>query len=161
MTIQIGDKIPDASFLTMSTSGPQKISDDELFSGKRVVLFAVPGAFTPTCHASHLPGYLENIDALKERGVDQVAVVSVNDVHVMGHWARATGGKDKILFLADGNGDFAKSLGMDVDLSIGGMGIRSKRYSMIIDNGVVQALNVEEKRGVAEISSAATILKQL
>jgi peroxiredoxin len=160
MTISVGDKLPDVTFKTMTADGAKPITGAEIFSGKKVVLFGVPGAFTPTCSNNHLPGYLENHDAILARGVDTIAVVSVNDVHVMGAWARFTGGEGKILYLADGNGDFAKSVGLDGDFSSGGMGLRSKRFSMIVDDGKVTALNVETKPGVDE-SGAAHILGQL
>lgn len=160
MTISVGDKLPDATFKTMTADGAKPITTGEIFSGKKVVLFGVPGAFTPTCSNNHLPGYLDNYDAILARGVDTIAVVSVNDVHVMGAWARFSGGEGKILYLADGNGDFATSVGLDADLSSGGMGLRSKRFSMIVDDGKVTALNVETKPGVDE-SGAAHILGQL
>jgi peroxiredoxin len=160
MTISVGDKLPEATFKTMTADGAKPITTAEIFSGKKVVLFAVPGAFTPTCSNNHLPGYLENRDAILGRGVDTIAVVAVNDVHVMGAWARFTGGEGKILYLADGNGDFAKSIGLDADYSGGGMGRRSKRFSMIVEDGKVTALNVETKPGVDE-SGAAHILGQL
>ena len=160
MTIAVGDKLPDATFKEMTADGAKVITSAEIFAGKKVVLFGVPGAFTPTCSNNHLPGYLENHDAILARGVDTIAVVSVNDAHVMGAWANFTGGQGKILYLADGNGDFAKSIGLDSDYSSGGMGLRSKRFSMIVDNGKVTALNVETKPGVDE-SGAAHILGQL
>jgi peroxiredoxin len=161
MTISVGDRLPEATFKTMTEDGAKAITSGEIFSGKKVVLFGVPGAFTPTCSNNHLPGYLENHDAILARGIDTIAVVSVNDVHVMGAWARFTGGEGKILFLADGNGDFAKSLGLDIDLSGGGLGLRSKRFSMIVDDGTVTALNVEGSPGQAVESGAAKILEQL
>jgi len=161
MTISVGDKLPEATFKTMTADGAREITTAEIFPGKKVVLFAVPGAFTPTCSNNHLPGYLENHDAILARGVDTIAVVAVNDVHVMGAWARFTGGEGKILYLADGSGSFAKALGLDIDLSGGGMGLRSKRYSMIVDNGKVTALNIEDSPGKAVQSSAAKILEQL
>ncbi len=160
MTISVGDKLPDTTFKTMTPDGAKPITTAEIFAGKKVVLFAVPGAFTPTCSNNHLPGYLENRDAILARGVDTIAVVAVNDVHVMGAWARFTGGEGKILYLADGNGDFAKAIGLDADYSGGGMGLRSKRFAMIVDDGKVTALNVETKPGVDE-SGAAHILGQL
>ncbi|MCV3210591.1 peroxiredoxin [Mesorhizobium sp. YC-39] len=160
MTISIGDKLPEATLKTMTADGAKAITTAEIFSGKKVVLFAVPGAFTPTCSNNHLPGYLDNYDAILARGVDTIAVVAVNDVHVMGAWARFSGGEGKILYLADGNGDFAKAIGLDADLSGGGMGLRSKRFSMIVDDGKVTALNIESKPGV-DISGAAHILGQL
>ena len=160
MTISVGDTLPEVTFKTMTDDGAKAITSAEIFPGKKVVLFGVPGAFTPTCSNNHLPGYLENHDAILARGVDTIAVVSVNDVHVMGAWANFTGGQGKILYLADGNGDFAKSIGLDSDYSSGGMGLRSKRFSMIVDNGKVTALNVETKPGV-DTSGAAHILSKL
>lgn len=161
MAIKVGDKLPAAEFTIMTADGPAKMSVSELTTGKKVVLFAVPGAFTPTCHANHLPGFLENLSSIKERGVDDVAVVTVNDVHVVNAWAQASKGEGKIHFLADGNADFSKAVGMDIDLGVAGMGVRSKRYSMIIEDGTVTALNEEENPGQAVTSSAATILEQL
>ncbi len=161
MSVKIGDKIPHSSFQFMSDEGPSSLSTEELFDGRTVVLVAVPGAYTPTCHNHHVPGYLDNLDALKERGVDEVAFTAVNDVHVMGHWAKATGGAGKMLFLADGSADFARAIGLDLDATAGGMGIRSHRYSMLVKNGVIVQLNVEENPGVADVSSAATMLGQL
>ena len=158
--ISIGEKLPAATFKTMTPGGAKDVTTADVFSGKRVVLFGVPGAFTPGCSNTHLPGYLENHDAILARGVDAIAVVAVNDHHVMGAWARSTGGEGKILFLADGNGDFAKAAGLDGDMSAAGMGLRNKRFSMIVDDGKVTALNVEPKPGVNE-SSAAKILEQL
>jgi peroxiredoxin len=158
--IKVGDHLPSATFTVMTSEGPKPKTTDELFKGKKVVLFAVPGAFTPTCSNNHLPGYLENHAAILARGVDTIAVVAVNDVHVMGAWARFSGGEGKILYLADGNGDFAKAIGLDADFSGGGMGLRSKRFSMIVDDGKVTTLNVETKPGVDE-SGAAKILEQL
>jgi peroxiredoxin len=161
MTISVGDKLPEATFKTMGADGAKAITTGEIFSGRKVVLFGVPGAFTPTCSNNHLPGYLENHDALKARGIDTIAVVSVNDVFVMNAWARFTNGEGKILFLADGNGDFVEAAGLSADLSGGGMGTRSKRFSMVVDNGVVKALNVEDAPGQVTTSSAAGILEQI
>jgi peroxiredoxin len=158
--ISIGEKLPEATFKTLTPDGAKDLTTADVFAGKRVVLFGVPGAFTPGCSNNHLPGYLENRDAILAKGVDQIAVVAVNDHHVMAAWARFTGGDGKILFLADGNGDFAKSIGLDNDLSAGGMGLRSKRFSMIVDDGKVTVLNVEPKPGINE-SSAAKMLEQL
>lgn len=160
MTIAAGEKLPDATFKTITPDGAKDLTTDEIFAGKKVVLFGVPGAFTPTCSNNHLPGYLENFDAIKARAVDTVAVVATNDVHVMGAWARFTGGEGKLLYLADGSGDFARATGLDVDLSQAGMGLRNRRFSMIVDDGVVTSINVESKPGVNE-SGAATILEQL
>jgi peroxiredoxin len=160
MTITVGEKLPEASFKVMTEEGAKDLTTADIFSGKKVVLFGVPGAFTPTCSNNHLPGYLENHDAILARGVDAIAVVAVNDHHVMGAWARFTGGEGRILYLADGNGAFVKAVGLDADFSGGGMGLRSKRFSMIVDDGRVTALNVETKPGV-EASGAAHILEQL
>ncbi|AWC25055.1 peroxiredoxin [Aminobacter sp. P9b] len=161
MTISIGDKLPSATFKTMTADGAKNLTTEEIFAGKKVVLFAVPGAFTPTCSNNHLPGYVENHDAIVARGVDTIAVVSVNDVHVMGAWARFSGGEGKVLFLADGSGDFARATGLDLDLSAAGMGLRSKRFSMVVEDGKVAQLNVEGTAGQAIDSGAARILEQL
>ena len=161
MAISPGDNIPDGQLTTMTSEGPQPMSVEEIFSGRKIVLFAVPGAFTPTCHNQHLPGFLQHADELKSNGVDTIACISVNDVFVMDAWAKQSGAKDKILFLADGNGDFAKSIGMELDASAFGMGIRSKRYSMVVDDGVVKSLHVEPEAGQADETSAEKILKDL
>ncbi len=161
MTIKIGDKLPDATFKTMTPEGAQNVTVAEYFGGKKVVLFAVPGAFTPTCSNNHLPGFIENRHAILSRGVDRIAVVAVNDHHVMGAWARFTGGEGKLDFLADGNGAFVKALGLDADLTVAGMGLRAKRFSMIVEDGVVTALNIEDKPGQAVESGAARILEAL
>jgi peroxiredoxin len=161
MTIKVGDKLPEATFKTMTEDGAKDLTTADIFAGRKVVLFAVPGAFTPTCSNNHLPGYLENHDAIIARGVDQIAVVAVNDHHVMGAWARFTGGEGKILYLADGNGDFIRALGLETDLSKGGLGLRSQRFSMIVENGTVKALNVEDRPGKAVTSGAAALMEQL
>jgi peroxiredoxin len=161
VTIAIGDKIPAASLKEKTAEGVNDIDVVDFLKGKTVVLFGVPGAFTPTCSLNHLPGFLENRDAFFAKGVNEIAVVAVNDHHVMGAWAKASGGEGKIRFLADGNGDFAKALGLEIDLSRGGLGLRSKRYSMLIKDGVVTQLNVEDTPGTAETSGAATLLGQL
>ena len=160
MTIKPGDRLPAAEFSTMTAEGQQKLSTDIVFSGRKVVLFAVPGAFTPTCSMNHMPGFLTRLDQIKARGVDTIACTSVNDVHVMTAWAKVSGAEGKIMMLADGNGEFARSLGLNVDRTNSGMGERSQRYSMIVVNGVVQTLNVEDKPGV-NVSGADTILNQL
>jgi len=160
MTIAIGDKLPQIDFLTMTGDGQQKVSTDVIFTGRKVVLFAVPGAFTPTCSMNHLPGYLNNIDAIRAKGVDTIACTSVNDVYVVDAWAKHAGVDGKIVMLADGNGDFARAVGLNRDFTAAGMGERSKRYSMIVENGVVKVLNVEDKPGV-NVSGAETILEQL
>jgi glutaredoxin/glutathione-dependent peroxiredoxin len=158
--IKIGDKLPSVEFNVMTADGQQKLSTDVVFAGRKVVLVGVPGAFTPTCSMNHLPGFLTHLDAIKAKGVDTVACTSVNDVHVMNAWGKHSGADGKIMMLADGNGTFAKACGLLFDLNVAGMGERSKRYSMIVDNGVVKALNVEDKSGV-NVSGAETILEQL
>lgn len=161
MTIAIGDRIPDVKIKKVAGDGAEDISTAAFFSGRKVVLFAVPGAFTPTCTNNHLPGFVENYDAFKARGIDAIAVVAVNDVHVMRAWARFTGAQDKLEFLADGNAEFARALGLTLDLSAGGLGTRSKRFSMLVEDGVVKQLNIEEAPGSAETSGAARLLQQL
>jgi glutaredoxin/glutathione-dependent peroxiredoxin len=160
MTIAIGDHLPKVEFLTMTADGQQKLSTDVVFAGRKVVLFAVPGAFTPTCSMNHLPGFLKNVEAIKAKGVDTIVCVTVNDVHVVNAWARHTGAEGKILMLADDNGKFSKAVGLSKFFPDSGMGERSRRYSMIVENGVVRQLNVEEKPGV-NVSGAETILEQL
>jgi peroxiredoxin len=157
MTISVGERLPDAVFRIKTADGVVEKSTADIFAGRKVVLFAVPGAFTPTCHANHLPGYLEQADAIRAKGVDEIAVVAVNDHHVMGAWEKATGADGKILFLADGAGLFTKAVGLDIDLGAAGLGVRSKRYAMIVEDGVVKALNVEDAPGVS-VSGAAAIL---
>lgn len=159
--ISVGDKLPKIDFKIMGSDGPDTLSFDDLFAGKKVVLFALPGAFTRTCTATHLPGYLDNLEALKSKGVDEVAVLSVNDVWVMDAWAKSTKGAGKIHFLADGALEFTNAIGADIDLGVAGFGIRCKRLSMIVDDGVVTSLNIEEAPGQAVTSGAATILEQL
>ena len=160
MTIKPGDKLPAAEFSVMTADGQQKLSTDVIFAGRKVVLFAVPGAFTPTCSMNHLPGYLAACDSIKAKGIDTIACTSVNDVHVMNAWGKASGADGKIMMLADGNGDFARAMGLNVDLKAAGMGERSRRYSMLVDNGVVKTLNVEDKGGV-NVSGADTMMEQL
>lgn len=158
--IKVGDRLPEAEFITMTADGTQRFATDTVFSGRKVVLFAVPGAFTPTCSMNHMPGFVKEADAIKAKGVDTIACTAVNDVHVMNAWGRQSGADGKILMLADGNGAFAKSVGLEFDLTAHNMGHRSKRYSMIVEDGVVKAINVEDKPGV-NVSGADTILKQL
>jgi peroxiredoxin len=160
MTIKVGDQVPNGSFTVMTGDGPKPLSTEELFKGKKVVLFAVPGAFTPTCHRNHLPGFVKNLAAIKAKGVDTVAVTGVNDVFVMNAWKKDSGG-DGIEFLADGSGNWAKALGLVADLTERGLGVRSQRYAMLVDNGVVKTLNVEDAPGKAEISGADNLLKGL
>ncbi len=161
MAIKVGDRIPQAKFRVMTADGPGWKTTDEIFKGKKVVFFAVPGAFTPTCHNNHLPGFLKNADAIKGKGVDTIAVTGVNDVFVMEAWKKASGAEGKVEFLADGNADFAKAIDMTIDGSGGGLGTRSKRYCMLVEDGVVKTLNVEDVPGKAELSTAESLLKQM
>lgn len=161
MTIALGEKLPEATFKEKTADGPVEVTTSGLFAGKKVVLFAVPGAFTPTCTLNHLPGYIENRDAILARGVDDIAVVAVNDWHVMGAWAQQSNALGKIHFLADFDASFTKAMGLDIDLSGGGLGVRSKRYSMLVEDGVVKSLNIEESPGQATVSGAAAMLEQL
>jgi peroxiredoxin len=159
MPIQVGDRLPSATFMTMDGDSPRPVTTEELFSGKTVALFAVPGAFTPTCSARHLPGYKDKARELAGKGVDTVACVSVNDAFVMGAWAQDQGITNEVLLLADGNGDFTKAIGLEMDGSKFGMGLRSKRYSMLVRDGVVEKLNLEEP-GEFRVSSAEHLLGQ-
>jgi len=161
MPIQVGDRIPEAKFRVMVDGAPAWKSTDEIFKGKKVVLFAVPGAFTPTCHMSHLPGFIKNADSIKAKGVDTIAVTAVNDVFVMDAWQKATGAAGKIDFLADGNGDFAKAIDLWLDASGMGLGIRSRRYAMVVEDGVVKRLTIDENPGKAEQSSAENVMTQM
>ncbi|MEI9993168.1 MAG: peroxiredoxin [Rhizomicrobium sp.] len=160
MTIHVGDKVPSATLMEMQDGGPKPVKTDDLFAGKKVVVFALPGAFTPTCSAKHVPGFVANFDALKAKGIDEIACVSVNDAFVMGAWGKDQKSDGKVRMLADGNGDFTRAVGLEMDGSRFGMGKRSQRYAMIVDNGVVKELNVEEP-GAFEVSSAEHVLKQL
>jgi len=161
MTISKGDKLPEATFLTMTEDGPGPVNTNDYFSGRKVVLFAIPGAFTPTCAARHIPSYVENADALKAKGVDAIACTAVNDVFVMDAQAEAAKAKGKIDFLADGNGDFAKAAGLDLDASGLGLGTRSHRYAMIVDDGVVTEIFIEPNPGEMTVSGAEEVLKAL
>ena len=161
MTIGVGDTLPNATFRTKTADGMADLSTDDVFKGKTVVLFGVPGAFTPTCSMNHLPGFLTYNEDIRAKGVDEIAVVSVNDPFVMQAWEEAKGASGKILFLSDGNGEFVKAAGLDIDLSAGMLGIRSKRFSMIVKDGVVASLAIEDSPGQAEKSSAEEILQQL
>ena len=161
MTIKLGDKLPQAKFRVATPDGPAWKTTDELFRGKKVVLIGVPGAFTGTCHNAHLPGFLQAIDAIRQKGVTMVAVTAVNDLFVMEAWKHASGADGKIEFLADGNGDFAKAIDLTFDGSAVGLGLRSKRYSMLIEDGVVKQLNIEEMPAKVAVSGADTLLSQL
>ena len=160
MSIAIGDKMPDGQFTVMGADGPEAIPTDALFGGKKVVLFCVPGAFTPTCSQRHLPGYVQNATALKAAGADTIACMAVNDVFVMAAWGQAAVVGDDVLMLADGNGEYARALGLELDASGFGMGNRGQRFSLIIDNGIVEQLNIEPP-GEFGASSAEAALQQL
>jgi peroxiredoxin len=160
MTIKAGDTLPDATFMTFGPEGPKPITIEELTKGKTLALFALPGAFTPTCSAKHLPGFKEKAAEFRAKGVDTIACVSVNDVFVMKAWGADQGVGDDVLMLADGNGDFTKAVGLEMDGSKFGMGTRSQRYSMVVKDGVVESLNVEQG-GEFKVSSADYMLAQL
>jgi peroxiredoxin len=160
MTIKVGDKVPSATLKYLSLEGPKEITTDELFRGKKVALFAVPGAFTPTCSQRHLPGYVDKASELKAKGVDQIACLSVNDAFVMGAWGKAQNVGDKVMMLADGSGDFTRAIGLELDLRKGGLGMRSQRYSMLVEDGIVKNLNVEQA-GQFDVSSAESMMKAL
>ncbi len=160
MTIKVGDKVPSVKLKQMTAEGVKEVNTDDFFKGKKVVLFAVPGAFTPTCSAKHVPGFVQNDAALKAKGVDAVACLSVNDAFVMGAWGKDQKADGKVAMLADGNGDFTRAIGLELDATANGLGKRSKRYAMVVENGVVKTLNVEAP-GAFEVSSAEAILKTL
>lgn len=160
MTIKVGDKVPSGTLMEMKNGTPQPVTTDELFSGKKVVLFALPGAFTPTCSAKHLPGFIQYSDEIRQKGVDTIACLSVNDAFVMGAWGDQQKAGDKVVMLADGNGDFTRALGLEMDATRFGMGKRSQRFSMVVDDGVVTQLNVEEP-GAFSVSSAEHVMGQL
>jgi peroxiredoxin len=160
MSIKVGDRLPEAKFRVMTSDGPAWKTTDEIFRGKKVALFAVPGAFTGTCHKMHVPTIAQNADALRAKGVDTIAVTAVNDVFVMDAWNKACA-TEQIEFLADGNGEFAKSIDLTFDGSGHGLGVRSRRYSMLVEDGVVKRLNIEEAPGKVEVSGGDALLKQL
>ena len=158
MTIKVGDPLPEVTFRLITSDGPRPVTTQEFFKGKKIVLFGLPGAFTPTCHKNHLPGFVANEAAIKAKGVDAIAMTSVNDPFVLSAWAKASGSEGKISFLADGNADFAKAAGLEFDASAGGLGIRSKRYSMLVEDGIVKKLNIEDSPGKADLSGAENLL---
>jgi peroxiredoxin (alkyl hydroperoxide reductase subunit C) len=160
MTIKVGDAIPSMKLMMATPDGPKEVTTDEIFKGKKVVLFAVPGAFTPTCSARHLPGFVQNADAIKAKGVDTIACIAVNDAFVMGAWGKASGTDGKLVMLADGSANFAKAMGLEMDISARGMGVRSQRYALIAEDGKVTHLGVEAPGGF-EASTAETILAAL
>lgn len=161
MTLSVGDKIPEHNFHINGADGPAVLSTADLCAGKKVIIIGLPAAFSGTCSGSHVPGYLENLDALKEKGIDQVAVTSVNDFYVMGAWAKSMNADGKVEFLCDGNADFANAAGLNMDMTGMGWGMRSKRYAMLVEDGVVTKLNIEENPGEAVQSGAAAMLEQL
>ena len=158
MTIQVGDHLPQVTFRVNGAGGPEAKTTDDIFKGRRIVLIGVPGAFTPSCHRNHLPGFVEKQEEIKARGVDAVAVTSVNDVFVLDAWQKASGAEG-IEFLADGNAEFAKAVGLDMDGAGFGLGPRSKRYAMLVEDGVVRVLNVEDSPAKTEVSGAEALLK--
>jgi peroxiredoxin len=160
MSINVGDKVPEVTFMKATAEGPQPVSSADFFSGRRVALFSVPGAFTPTCSARHLPGFVDKADELKAKGVDEVACTAVNDAFVMGAWAESAGASDKVTMLSDGNGEFAEALDLVMDGSKFGMGKRGKRYSMVVNDGLIEQLNVEEP-GAFNVSSAEYMIERL
>ncbi|HEY5598971.1 MAG TPA: peroxiredoxin [Kiloniellales bacterium] len=160
MTIKVGDRIPNVTVYHMTENGPAPISTNDVFKGRKVVLFALPGAFTPTCSAKHLPGFVAKAAEIKAKGVDTIACLSVNDAFVMGAWAKDQKVGDKVLMLADGSGELTKALGLVLDLTPRGMGVRSDRYAMVVEDGVVKALN-REAPGAFEVSSAEKVLQAL
>jgi len=156
-----GERLPEATFHVMTANGPSEMTTNEVFSGKKVVLFAVPGAYTPTCHMKHLPGFLQHADDFEAKGIDTVACTAVNDPFVLDNWAKSAGADGKIMFLSDGNADFARAIGADFDASVKGLGTRSKRYAMLVDDGVVKAVHVEDMPTEVTSSSAETLLQQI
>ena len=160
MAVKVGDKVPSATFKVMTKDGPKDVTTDDMFKGKKVALFAVPGAFTPTCSAKHLPSFVQKADELKKRGIDSIVCTSVNDAFVMNAWGKDQNVGEKVVMAADGSADFAEKMGLALDLKARGMGTRSQRYSMVVENGVVKKLNVEQAGGY-EVSSAEHMLSQL
>jgi peroxiredoxin len=161
MTINVGDRIPSVMLKQLTSEGVKEFTTDEIFRGKRIVLIAVPGAFTPACSQRHLPGYVDKAADIKAKGIDEIACVAVNDAFVMGAWGRDQKAEGKVRMLADGSGDFTRALGLELDLSKGGLGVRSKRYSMLVDDGVVKSLNVEQQPGQVDLSGVEAMLKAL
>lgn len=161
MTIKVGDRLPETTFTVMGPDGPQGRTTSDVFAGKKVALFAVPGAYTPTCHKQHLPGFVQRTEELKAKGIDSIACTAVNDIFVLTHWSKDCGADGKVLMLADGGADFAKKIGLDIDLASRGFGIRSKRYAMLVEDGVVKVLNVEDAPPQHDKSSAETLCSMI
>ncbi len=160
MTIKVGDKIPSVTLMRMGSDGPEAVSSDDVFAGKKVAFFGVPGAFTPTCSAKHVPGFMQNAEALKSKGIDSIVCTSVNDVFVMGAWGKDQNTGDTIEMVADGDAAFTKAAGLELDLTGKGLGLRNQRFSMIVEDGVVKTLNIDPA-GAFEATSAEALLKQL
>lgn len=158
MTIKVGDRLPESTFVAMGPEGPRSLTTAEAFGGKKVALFAVPGAYTPTCHKRHMPGFVANALEFERKGFDMIACTAVNDIFVLTQWSKDTGADGKIVMLADGNGEFAKKIGLEVNLTARGLGVRSQRYSMIVGDGVVKVLNVEDAPPQHDKSSATALL---
>ncbi len=161
MTLSVGDRVPEAALFVPGESGPEKVLSTDLFAGRKIVLVGMPGAFTPTCHRNHLPGFIENRDAILAKGVDEIIVLTTNDTHVLKTWSETSGGKGKVTFVSDGNAEFIQKVGLANDSTARGMGIRSKRFAMILEDGVVTALLLEDTPREAVTSSAARILEAL
>ncbi|MEZ5924497.1 MAG: peroxiredoxin [Hyphomicrobiaceae bacterium] len=161
MPIAVGQKVPHATFKVMKDGKVVDLTTQDVFAGKTVALFAVPGAYTPTCHAKHVPSFVNDAEKLKGKGVDLIACTAVNDAFVLAQWAKDTGAAGKIEFLADGSAEFARAIGMDIDLGGAGLGVRSKRYAMVVKDGTVAVMNTEANPGVCELTSAAELLKSL
>jgi peroxiredoxin len=158
MAIRVGDRLPEAKFKVRTADGLEDVTTSQVFAGKKVVLFAVPGAFTPTCHTRHLPSFLDHYEDLKAKGVEAIACIAVNDAFVLDQWAKVNDVQGRVLMLSDGNGTFTKAIGMELDASGAGLGVRSLRYSMLVEDGVVKILNVEESPGVMEVTGADKLL---
>ncbi len=161
MVIKVGDRAPEGAFMVMGPAGPEEMTTAEVFGGKKVALFAVPGAYTPTCHKDHMPGFVARADELKAKGIDTIACAAVNDIFVLTQWAKDTGAEGKILMLSDGNGDFARALGLDIDLSKFRLGVRSKRYVAVFDDGVLKILSVEDTPPEHAKSSAEALCSMM
>jgi peroxiredoxin len=161
MTLSVGDRVPEVTLFEPSDGGPKPVGTAELFAGRKVVLVGMPGAFTPTCHKNHLPGFLENRDSILEKGVDEIILLTTNDTFVLHAWAETTGANGRIRFVSDGNAEFVRSTGLELDRTERGMGLRAKRFAMIVDDCVVTSLAVEDSPGQTTVSAAAQILEQL
>lgn len=161
MTLSVGERVPDADLFVRDDSGQQTVASKDLFAGRKIVLVGMPGAFTPTCHRNHLPGFLENADAIKAKGVDEIVILTTNDTHVLRAWGEASGSKGRVRYVSDGNAEFVQKAGLARDLTAAGMYIRAKRFAMIVDNGEVKALMLEDQPGEPVASSAARVLEAL